>query len=68
MCFDINVNAVFHISKRTLTSVDKKLGRWGDEKVFDVAGATGIRSTRRSDRRSDHERIPGDSDDGPGLG
>ena len=62
------MNAVFHISKGTLISVDEKLGRWGDEKVFDVAGATGISSTRRSDRRSDHERISGDSDDSPRLG
>jgi hypothetical protein len=62
------VNAVFHISKRPLISVDEKLGRWGDEKVFDVAGATRIGSTRKSDRRSDHERISGDSDDGPRLG
>ena len=62
------MNAVFHISKRTLISVDKKLGGWSDEKVFDVARATRISSTRKSDRRSDHERTSGNSDDGPGLG
>ena len=62
------MNAVFHISKRTLISVDEKLGRWGDEKMLDAAGATRISSTRKSDRRSYHERTSVDSDDSPGLG
>ena len=62
------MNAVFHISKRTLVSVDEKLGRWGDEKVFDAAGATRISLTRKSDRRSDDERISVNSYDSPGLG
>jgi len=35
----------FHVSKRTLVSVDEKLGRWGNDKVFDVAGVTRISST-----------------------
>jgi len=62
------VNAVLHISKRALISVDEKLGRGADEKVIDVAGAARISSTRKSDRRSDHERVSGDSNDGPWLG
>ena len=62
------MNAVFHIRKRPLISVDEKLGRRGDDKVIDAAGATGITRTRKSDRRSDHERTSVDSDDSPGLG
>jgi hypothetical protein len=62
------VNAVFHISKRTLISVDEKLGRWGDEEVFYMVGATSMSSIRRRNRRSDQERISVDSNDSPGLG
>ena len=62
------MNAVFHISKRTLVSVDGKLGRWGDGEVFYAVGATSMSSTRRTNRRSDQERISVDSDDSPGLG
>ena len=62
------MNAVFNITKGPLISVDEKLGRRVDEKVFDVAGAARMSSTRRIDRRSDDERISVDSDDSPGLG
>ena len=52
----------------TNISVYEKLGLWGDEKVFDAAGATRMSSARKSDRRPGHERISVDSDDSPGLG